>query len=45
MTEAFICDVIRTPISRRGDSSSAVRTDDLGTMSLKALMARNPQVN
>ena len=42
MTEAFICDYIRTPIGRFGGSLSAVRTDDLGAVPLKALMARHP---
>ncbi|GCB03485.1 3-oxoadipyl-CoA thiolase [Ralstonia sp. SET104] len=45
MTEAFICDAIRTPIGRYGGSLSAVRADDLGAVPLKALMARNPQVD
>ncbi len=45
MTEAFICDAIRTPIGRYGGSLSAVRADDLGTVPIKALMARNPQVD
>jgi acetyl-CoA acyltransferase len=43
MTDAFICDAIRTPIGRYGGSLSAVRADDLGAVPLKALMARNPQ--
>jgi acetyl-CoA acyltransferase len=45
MTDAFICDAIRTPIGRYGGSLSAVRADDLGAVPLKALMARNPQVD
>ncbi|OAI64447.1 beta-ketoadipyl CoA thiolase [Ralstonia solanacearum] len=45
MTQAFICDAIRTPIGRYGGSLSAVRADDLGAVPLKALMARNPQVD
>ncbi|MET2521697.1 3-oxoadipyl-CoA thiolase [Ralstonia pseudosolanacearum] len=45
MTEAFICDAIRTPIGRYGGSLSAVRADDLGAVPLKALMARNPRVD
>ena len=45
MTEAFICDYIRTPIGRFGGSLSAVRADDLGAVPLKALMARNPSVD
>jgi acetyl-CoA C-acetyltransferase len=42
MTEAFICDYIRTPIGRFGGSLASVRTDDLGSIPLKALIARNP---
>ena len=45
MTQAFICDAIRTPIGRYGGALSSVRTDDLGAIPLKALMARNPQVD
>jgi 3-oxoadipyl-CoA thiolase len=45
MTQAFICDAIRTPIGRYGGSLSAVRTDDLAAVPLKALMARNPNVD
>ena len=45
MTQAFICDAIRTPFGRYGGSLSGVRTDDLGAIPLKALMARNPKVD
>jgi 3-oxoadipyl-CoA thiolase len=45
MTEAFICDAIRTPIGRYGGTLSAVRADDLGAVPIKALMTRNPQVD
>ena len=45
MTEAFICDAIRTPIGRYGGALSSVRADDLGAVPLKALMERNPQVD
>ncbi len=45
ITQAFICDAIRTPIGRYGGALSSVRTDDLGAIPLKALMARNPQVD
>ncbi|WP_027487563.1 3-oxoadipyl-CoA thiolase [Allorhizobium undicola] len=41
MTDAFICDYIRTPIGRFGGSLSSVRADDLGAVPLKALMARH----
>ncbi len=45
MSQAFICDAIRTPIGRYGGALSSVRTDDLGAIPIKALMARNPQVD
>jgi acetyl-CoA C-acetyltransferase len=45
MTHAYICDAIRTPFGRYGGALSSVRTDDLGAVPLKALMARNPQVD
>ncbi len=45
MAEAFICDAIRTPIGRYGGSLSSVRTDDLATIPLKALMERNAKVD
>ncbi|NMM26623.1 MAG: 3-oxoadipyl-CoA thiolase [Glaciimonas sp.] len=45
MTEAYICDAIRTPIGRYGGALAGVRTDDLGAIPLKALMERNPHVD
>ncbi|MCD2185131.1 3-oxoadipyl-CoA thiolase [Rhizobium sp. GN54] len=45
MTEAFICDYIRTPIGRFGGALSSVRADDLGAIPLRALMARNGSVD
>ena len=45
MNQAYICDAIRTPFGRYGGALSAVRTDDLGAVPLKALMARNPNVD
>ncbi len=45
MSHAFICDAIRTPFGRYGGALSSVRTDDLGAVPLKALMARNPGVD
>ena len=45
MNHAFICDAIRTPFGRYGGALSSVRTDDLGAIPLKALMARNPAVD
>jgi acetyl-CoA acyltransferase len=45
MTDAYICDYIRTPIGRFGGSLSSIRADDLGAIPLKALMERNPSVD
>ncbi|ABE43182.1 3-oxoadipyl-CoA thiolase [Polaromonas sp. JS666] len=45
MNQAFICDAIRTPFGRYGGALSSVRADDLGAIPLKALMARNSNVD
>ena len=45
MTDAFICDAVRTPIGRYGGALASVRADDLGALPLKALMERNPQLD
>jgi 3-oxoadipyl-CoA thiolase len=45
MTDAFICDAVRTPIGRYGGALSGVRADDLAALPLKALMERNPKVD
>ena len=45
MRQAFICDAIRTPFGRYAGALSSVRTDDLAAIPLKALMARNPNVD
>ncbi len=45
MSHAFICDAQRTPFGRYGGSLAGVRADDLGAIPLRALMARNPQVD
>ena len=45
MTQAFICDAIRTPFGRYGGALSSVRTDDLGAIPIRALMERNPGVD
>jgi 3-oxoadipyl-CoA thiolase len=43
--DAFICDAVRTPIGRFGGVLSKVRADDLGAEPLKALAARNKDVD
>ncbi len=45
MTNAYICDGVRTPIGRFGGALSAVRADDLGAIPLKALMERYPAID
>ncbi|HEY1608597.1 MAG TPA: 3-oxoadipyl-CoA thiolase [Paraburkholderia sp.] len=45
MTEAFLCDAIRTPFGRYAGSLAQVRADDLGAVPLKALMERNKEVD
>jgi 3-oxoadipyl-CoA thiolase len=45
MTEAFICDAIRTPIGRYGGALAHVRADDLAAIPIRALMERNASVN
>ena len=45
MTQAYIIDAIRTPFGRYGGALSSVRTDDLGAIPIRALMARNPSVD
>jgi acetyl-CoA acyltransferase len=42
MSEAFICDAVRTPIGRYGGALAAVRTDDLAALPIAALVKRNP---
>jgi 3-oxoadipyl-CoA thiolase len=45
MSEAFICDAVRTPIGRYGGVLAAVRTDDLAALPIAALLKRNPGVD
>ena len=45
MTHAYIVDAIRTPFGRYGGALSSIRTDDLGAIPIRALMARNPGVD
>jgi 3-oxoadipyl-CoA thiolase len=44
MSEAFICDFVRTPIGRYEGALSRVRTDDLAAAAIKSLVARNVAV-
>ena len=45
MTEAYICDYVRTPIGRYAGALSSVRADDLAAIPIRALIDRNPGVN
>src|ERR671916_3446 len=45
MTEAYICDAVRTPIGRYAGSLAQVRADDLAAIPIKALIDRNPDVD
>ena len=45
MSDAFICDAIRTPIGRYGGALSTIRTDDLGAIPITALLQRNTTLN
>lgn len=45
MTDAFICDAVRTPIGRFGGALSTVRADDLAAIPLRALLARHPDLD
>src|SRR5215208_1627491 len=42
MTEAYICDYVRTPIGRYAGALSSIRADDLAAIPIKALIDRNP---
>lgn len=44
MNPVYICDGIRTPIGRYGGALATVRTDDLASLPIMALIARNPSV-
>ena len=45
MTSAYIIDALRTPIGKYGGSLSTVRPDDLLALTLKALVARNENMD
>ena len=45
MITAWICDAVRTPIGRYGGALSAVRTDDLAAVPLRALITRSPRLD
>lgn len=45
MNHVLLCDAVRTPIGRYGGALSSIRTDDLATLPIKALMQRNAKVD
>ena len=45
MTQAYICDAVRTPIGRYAGALSSVRADDLAAIPIKALIERNPSID
>jgi acetyl-CoA acetyltransferase len=45
MSEAFICDAVRTPIGRYGGSLAPCAGDDLAAIPIKALIDRNGRVD
>jgi 3-oxoadipyl-CoA thiolase len=45
MTDAYICDAIRTPIGRYGGALASVRADDLAAIPIAALVSRNAKVD
>jgi 3-oxoadipyl-CoA thiolase len=42
MTEAFICDYVRTPIGRFGGALASLRADDLAALPIRELVRRHP---
>jgi acetyl-CoA acyltransferase len=45
MTDAFICDAVRTPIGRYGGALASLRPDDLAALPIAAVIARNPSLD
>jgi acetyl-CoA acyltransferase len=45
LSEAYICDAIRTPFGRYGGALSSIRADDLAAIPIKGLIDRNPKVD
>ncbi|MBS0326707.1 MAG: 3-oxoadipyl-CoA thiolase [Proteobacteria bacterium] len=45
MSEAFICDAVRTPFGRYGGALAGVRCDDLAAIPVRALVERNRGVD
>jgi 3-oxoadipyl-CoA thiolase len=45
VSDAFVCDAVRTPIGRFGGALAKVRADDLAAIPVRALMARHPRAD
>ena len=45
MNEAFVIDILRTPIGSYGGALAGVRPDDLMALALKELLARNTEID
>src|SRR5947209_15833571 len=45
MTDAYLCDAIRTPFGRYAGALASVRADDLAAIPIAALVARNAKVD
>jgi len=45
MSQAWICDALRTPFGRYAGALSAVRADDLGAIPMRALLQRHPELD
>ncbi|MEO0438499.1 MAG: 3-oxoadipyl-CoA thiolase [Pseudomonadota bacterium] len=45
MTEAYICDAVRTPIGKYGGALSSIRGDDLAALPIASLRERHPQID
>jgi acetyl-CoA acyltransferase len=45
MSDAFICDAVRTPIGRYGGALAGVRADDLAAVPIAALLERSPTLD
>lgn len=45
MREVFVCDALRTPIGRYAGGLSSVRTDDLASIPIRAIIDKHPNVD
>ncbi|HFB54713.1 MAG TPA: 3-oxoadipyl-CoA thiolase [Hellea balneolensis] len=45
LTDAYICDYVRTPVGRYGGGLSSVRADDLASLPMKELIARHKDLD